>query len=167
MVDANNLKQRNTHKSKNISYTTDTHPQHMLTVASGVPITAQLPVHTDLEKYIDQPYVARACAAVSIEHPHGSEMRKNKTQKSVLQQHCDFFDTNNDGVLTPVETYTGFRRIGFNWLSAFIAAFCIHFSTSYGTGSSSWPDPYFRIELKNIHRGKHGSDSGVYDEQYV
>lgn len=27
------------------------------------------------------------------------------------------------------------------------------------------PDPFFRVNIKNIHKTKHGSDTGVYDKE--
>lgn len=165
MVDST-LHQRNNKTLGNGTSSSSSTPHHMLTIATDAPVTYILPIHTELDSKIDKPYMARACAAISIEHPHGSSMRQNETNKTVLQQHCEFFDTNHDNILTMNETYHGFRAIGFNILSSVIAAFCIHLSTSYGTATSYWPDiPWFRINLNNIHRAKHGSDSGVYDEQ--
>lgn len=41
----------------------------------------------------------------------------------------------------------------------------IHFNFSYPTVPGRLPDPFFRIYLKNIHKDKHGSDSGTYDSE--
>lgn len=35
--------------------------------------------------------------------------------------------------------------------------------SSYVTCPSMLPDPFFRIWVKNIHKAKHGSDTGAYD----
>jgi len=54
----------------------------------------------------------------------------------------------------------GFRRLGFGYLVSSLAVPFIHGSFSYPSNPGIIPDPFFRIWLKNIHRTKHGSDSG-------
>lgn len=41
----------------------------------------------------------------------------------------------------------------------------IHFFFSWFSAPGILPDPFFRIFLKNGHRTKHGSDTGVYDPE--
>lgn len=55
----------------------------------------------------------------------------------------------------------GFRRLGFGRLVSFLAVPFIHGSFSYPTNPSWLPDPFFRLYQKNMHRSKHGSDSGA------
>ena len=83
----------------------------------------------------------------------------------VLQQHCAFFDTDSDCVIWPLDTYRGFRRLGYNILLSAIAVLIIHANFSYPTLSSFIPDPCFRIYTSLIHKDKHGSDSGTYDNE--
>jgi hypothetical protein len=54
----------------------------------------------------------------------------------------------------------GFRRLGFGRLVSFLAVPFIHGSFSYPTNPGWLPDPFFRLWQKNMHRSKHGSDSG-------
>lgn len=125
------------------------------------------PPSRDLEKVIESPWLPRATVAPTLEHPRGSPEREHVKDKTVMQQHVDFFDLNGDGWLTMLETYQSFRLLGYNVVSSIAAMFVINFSFSFFTQDSWIPDPYFRVNLKNIHGGKHGSDTGVYDKQYV
>jgi hypothetical protein len=83
----------------------------------------------------------------------------------VLQQHCDFFDPDNDGVIFPSDTYRGFHKLGFGILLSLLAVFIIHPNFSYPTLNSYIPDPLFRIYTARIHKDKHGSGSGTYDTE--
>lgn len=106
--------------------------------------------------------VPHANSAPSIEHPQGSPERKN-SKKTVLQQHVDYFDLNGDGIITPAETFLAASMLGFGLISGTIGMIVIHGMFSYVCADSWIPDPYFRIKIKNIHRGKHGSDTETYD----
>jgi hypothetical protein len=50
-----------------------------------------------------------------------------------------------------------------NLFLSVMAIFIIHLGLSYWTIEGWLPDPFFRVYLKNMHRAKHGSDSGTYD----
>lgn len=41
----------------------------------------------------------------------------------------------------------------------------IHFAFSYPTITGFLPDLFFRIYIARIHKDKHGSDSGTYDNE--
>ncbi|KAG6466783.1 hypothetical protein ZIOFF_075400 [Zingiber officinale] len=83
-----------------------------------------------------------------------------------LQKHVAFFDRNNDGVIYPFETYQGFRAIGSGVaLSAASAAFIHGFLSAKTCPPGKSPLPSLPIYVENIQRGKHGSDSGVYDTE--
>ncbi|KAG7980204.1 hypothetical protein I3843_05G169800 [Carya illinoinensis] len=87
------------------------------------------------------------------------------TDQDVLQKHVEFFDRNHDGVIYPWETFRGFRAIGSGLFLSTAAAFFINFSLSRKTRPGKFPSLLFPIEVKNIKRAKHGSDSGVYDSE--
>lgn len=70
-----------------------------------------------------------------------------------------------DGIIWPLDTFKGLHALGFNFLFCIIAVVVVHFAFSYPTVSGLIPDPFFRIYLKNIHKSKHGSDSGTYDNE--
>ncbi|KAK1275388.1 putative peroxygenase 4 [Acorus gramineus] len=85
---------------------------------------------------------------------------------SPLQKHVSFFDRNKDGIVYPSETYKGFREIGCGVaLSAFSAIFINVFLSGRTAPAGKASFPYFPIYVDNIHKGKHGSDSGVYDSE--
>ncbi|CAI5498215.1 unnamed protein product [Closterium sp. Naga37s-1] len=140
-------------------------PRHSVTVAPGTPVTWRRPVATDdLSSYVDKPHMPRAEVAADREHPNGSKGHVTGGM-TVLQQHFAFFDRNNDGIIYPWETYEGFRAVGFNMLLSFFGMLIINGSFSYFTLDGWIPSPFFPIYIRNAHKGKHGSDSEVYDTE--
>lgn len=71
----------------------------------------------------------------------------------------------DDGVIWPHDTFYGFYRLGYGLLLSLLAVFIIHPNFSYPTVRTIVPDPFFRIYTRNIHKAKHGSDSGTYDTE--
>jgi len=136
------------------------------TTAARAPVTFQRPVPTDLERYIDHPSAPRASEAVSKEKPKGTEdYDAIKEERTVLQQHVSFFDHDHDGIITPWDTLVGFSELGFNIIFSLAAAVIIHLSFFWITQDYWFPNPLLWIYVKNIHKGKHGSDSGTYDHE--
>ncbi|KAK9091477.1 hypothetical protein Sjap_024654 [Stephania japonica] len=84
---------------------------------------------------------------------------------SALQKHVAFFDRNNDGIIYPSETYKGFRAIGCGVALSAAAALFINIGLSRKTRPGKSLSLRFPIEIQHISRGKHGSDSGVYDAE--
>ncbi|KAK4080360.1 hypothetical protein Trihar35433_1465 [Trichoderma harzianum] len=110
----------------------------------------------------------RANIAATYDQPEGSQAgnwAKEHQNQTVLQQHCDYFDRDKDGIIWPLDTFKGLHALGFNFLFCIIAVVVVHLAFSYPTVSGLLPDPFFRIYLKNIHKSKHGSDSGTYDNE--
>ncbi|KAG5006969.1 hypothetical protein JHK85_025511 [Glycine max] len=85
--------------------------------------------------------------------------------QNVLQKHVAFFDRNHDGIIYPWETFQGFRAIGCGYLLSSVAAIFINGGLSQKTRPGKFPSILLPIEVQNIHRSKHGSDSGVYDSE--
>ncbi|XXG51159.1 hypothetical protein AAC387_Pa02g4993 [Persea americana] len=87
-------------------------------------------------------------------------------EQSALQKHVAFFDRNKDGIVYPSETFKGFRAIGCGVILSTAASLFINMGFSSSTlpkGKKAFPR--FPIYVENIHKAKHGSDSGVYDTQ--
>lgn len=98
---------------------------------------------------------------------HSLDRNATTSRQTVLQQHCAFWDRDEDGVIWPLDTYNGFRDLGFNVFLSFLAIFIIHSGFSYpSVFKTSWlPDPLFRVYLNGMDKCKHGSDSGTYDSR--
>lgn len=111
---------------------------------------------------------ARANIAATLDAPLGTQAddwKARHAHRTVLQQHVDFFDTNGDGLITPLETYGSFRALGFGIVLSILFPLLIHLGLSYATVDGMLPDPLLRINTNNIHMAKHGSDSGTYDNE--
>ncbi|KAL7899333.1 Caleosin related domain-containing protein [Trichoderma sp. TUCIM 5745] len=136
----------------------------------SVPVTVQRKPFLQPEDDVKLSHTGtpRANIAATYEHPKGTQegnWAREHQDQTVLQQHCDYFDQDKDGIIWPLDTYRGFRGLGFNILLCWFSVFVIHFTFSYPTVPGHLPDPFFRIYLKNIHKDKHGSDSGTYDSE--
>ena len=80
-----------------------------------------------------------------------------------LRRHCDFWDTDQDGLIYPWDIFTGFRRLGFQVIFCLWAAVTMPVCASYNTQTSWLPHPLLAINLNNIDRNRHGSTTSVYD----
>jgi hypothetical protein len=95
---------------------------------------------------------------------HTTDGHKDQSGLTALQQHVLFWDRDNDGIIHPWDVYRGFRELGFNVLFS-LGSLLIPLFFSYPTtlGHSWLPDPWFRIWVADMHKAKHGSDTGIFD----
>jgi len=135
---------------------------HIVTGIKEVPVTQQRPPAVDLDNFVKNPGVSRVNVAPSKEKPEGGDSPRNRT---VLQQHVDFWDEDKDGIIYPMDTFRGFRKIGAPLWMAILAVPIIHLTFAYWTQDSWIPSPALGIYTKNIHRTKHGSDSESFDTE--
>ncbi|KAF2714432.1 caleosin domain-containing protein [Pleomassaria siparia CBS 279.74] len=149
-----------------------------LPISLVVSSISTVPVTEERKPYINpgsQPSLyhsgaARANLAPSAECPYGTRKHgysAHHAHQTVLQQHCAFFDPDSDGIVYPLDTYRGFRELSFGILLSMLAVLIIHPSFSWWSlPPRRWrPDPWFGVHLANIHRTKHGSDTGTYDHE--
>ncbi|KAF9506989.1 hypothetical protein BS47DRAFT_1333584 [Hydnum rufescens UP504] len=116
-----------------------------------------------------------------------SRRDNNVVEKPALQKHVEFFDVNHDGVITVDETFRGLRSLGWGPIFGLVSVLIIHLPFSYPSLPATplddqrgflkyilsipaffWsyvPDPFLRIHIANIHRDKHGSDSGSFNHR--
>lgn len=83
--------------------------------------------------------------------------------RTALQKHVDYFDRDGNGKIRLRETYDGLRALGLGRGRAAFAATAINAGLGSTTGSP-WHS-FLTIDATNIHMGKHGSDTGIYDAQ--
>ncbi|KAH8894166.1 Caleosin-domain-containing protein [Thozetella sp. PMI_491] len=145
-------------------------PKPIATSIKAVPVTVErkpfIQPNDDLR--LTHPGTARANVAATYDHPDGTTTggwAEHHKHQTVLQQHCAFFDTDGDGIIWPSDTFRGFSRLGFSIFLALLSTIIIHANFAYPTSPSIIPDPFFRLYIQNIHRAKHGSDTGTYDNE--
>jgi hypothetical protein len=151
------------------------------------PVTQQKKPYIPKEGDLVNAGVARANIAASVESPDGTTHDKyaakhkhstvkidssllmsclNKTDVlQVIEQHVEYWDTDRDGIIWPLDTYRGCRKWGWSIPLCMIVVTVIHGGLSGPTVPGWLPDPFMRIFVKNLYKAKHGSDSGSIDNE--
>jgi len=80
---------------------------------------------------------------------------------TALQKHVMFFDRNGDGKITLSETFQSLSLLGFGSVRSSALALAINGGLGRVTGAP-WYAP-LTINIDQIHKGKHGSDTDIYD----
>ncbi|MBK9087745.1 MAG: hypothetical protein IPL90_01305 [Holophagales bacterium] len=104
---------------------------------------------------------ARSPEHVRISSPPTARSAPISGSRTALQKHVDFFDTDHDGRITLFETYQGLRRLGLG--AARSAVFGGVINAALGPSTSRAPS--LTVNATHISAGRHGSDTGVYDEE--
>ncbi|GAA5962312.1 hypothetical protein JCM8115_004292 [Rhodotorula mucilaginosa] len=115
-----------------------------------------------------EPWVPRANIAATPDKPDGTQeggWAKAHSRQSVLQQHCAWWDPDGDGIIWPWDVFFGFHQLGYALPWCILAVCIISPSFSWFTSESWIPHPLFPVNIKNIHRAKHGSDTATYDTE--
>lgn len=84
--------------------------------------------------------------------------------RTALQSHVDFFDRDGDGLIRVDESVEGLYALGLPRLVAYPVAYAIHLGLPKTRVDNAWYRS-LTIDTARIHLGKHGSDTGAYDEQ--
>ncbi|KAI0758845.1 Caleosin-domain-containing protein [Fomes fomentarius] len=147
----------------------DKHNSRVQTAIPEAAVTIERPPYNpgpSESKLLPNTGTARANRAATIDAPDGTPVWADlHVHQTVLQQHCDFFDRDGDGVIWPLDTFWGFYMLGFGVALSLLAAVIVHSNFSYPTVHSWLPDPFFRLYVNNMYKAKHGSDTGTYDNE--
>lgn len=81
-----------------------------------------------------------------------------RAQYKPLQKHVAYFDGNHDGKITIGETRKGLADLGMGSVSRFFASIVIVLGLGKQTSGK-----FTEVDVANIHKGKHDSDTDVYD----
>ncbi|KAK8085194.1 peroxygenase 3 [Apiospora hydei] len=111
-----------------------------------------------------KPLLKRPQVKTSSLRQHEARRRPTTRVHVPLQRHIAFWDQDRDGIIRPLDVYSGFRALGFSILFS-LDSLLIPLFFSYPTrlAHSLVPDWRLRIYVASIHKAKHGSDTGVYD----
>ncbi|KAI9818945.1 MAG: hypothetical protein M1832_004113 [Thelocarpon impressellum] len=140
-----------------------------ITGISEYPVTIERKVFVpSRDSLLCDPGTARATYAPTTEKPYGTtedDWARKHQHQTVVVQHTEYFDRDNDGVIWPQDTYQGCRDFGWNVFLSLLATVLINGALSYPTMPTVLPDPFFRIFVSRMHKNKHGSDSMTYDNE--
>ncbi|RHZ87303.1 hypothetical protein Glove_37g54 [Diversispora epigaea] len=139
----------------------------VITSIPQVKVTVERPVPPGLQDTLGNAGLPRATIAASREKPEGTE-RRHIRDRTVLQQHVDFFDEDRDRVIRPFDTIKGLRKLGFNFILSILFTIAIHSGFAYPSQDNWVPffgNPFFKIYTDRIFKCKHGNDTESFDTE--
>lgn len=80
---------------------------------------------------------------------------------TALERHVSYFDTDADGKITMAQTFRGLRKIGVDPITSAGLTLLINGFLGYLTNGR----PSLKVSVRDIARGKHPFDTGIFDEQ--
>lgn len=83
-------------------------------------------------------------------------------EPTALQKHLSFFDRDANGMVTRFETVLSLQELGMSPVKATAAALVIHVALGPKT-TGRWGS--LDVSVANIKLGKHGSDTGAFDDE--
>jgi peroxygenase len=86
-------------------------------------------------------------------------MKRKLSELSPLQRHAAFFDRDFDGSVTLGQTFRGLRSLGIQPFLSGVLALIVNGFLGYLTRTR----PSLSISVRDIHRGVHPFDTGVFD----
>ncbi|MHC4831338.1 MAG: caleosin family protein [Planctomycetota bacterium] len=81
------------------------------------------------------------------------------TGRTALQRHADYFDLNGDGMISNRETRKAIKALGMSGTTAGPVGLTINLGLGKKTGGRRT-----KINIDNIHQGKHAGDTGIFDK---
>jgi peroxygenase len=79
---------------------------------------------------------------------------------TAMQKHALFFDRNQNGTITLLESFKAMRALGYGPAFSMAAAITINGAVGPSTGE---PAGTFLVSVENIAQAKHNSDTDIYD----
>lgn len=81
--------------------------------------------------------------------PDAKESKKKKSV-SAVEKHVKFFDRYDRGIISPFDTFVGFRALGFNLLLSLFSAVVIHLGFSWPSKGYGFPDLTWTIRVEGM-----------------
>ncbi|KAJ3881912.1 Caleosin related protein-domain-containing protein [Lentinula edodes] len=119
-----------------------------------------------IKPYHDADYYVHQIKNNDNDSPEDSRRDANEFKvddNEAMIGHGEFFDADGDGIFSPIDTFRGFRALGYSLVISLFSSMVICTMSYSSLPAGHWlPDPFFRIYVDGLHKAKHGSDSGSF-----